>query len=257
MEIVQTNTAITPELRDRAILIHSKIEQGLVDLYVNMAIMIDEKLYVALGFNNVGEYLQELEISRRTAYEYAVIGRELMAVTDNTNLQGVRPRAHLAVGPKKLSDIIRYAKNQLPRLIESGEIEVDGEVLSTEDIQKTTRKELREQLKLVKEAREEASAAKSELRIKTLEAEALQRELEEARANKRNVTQENEIHECVTRAASKLHESLAEFQRIPRDAEFSEANKVEIVTQLNAAYDSIMFLRERYIALIEEFIAKS
>lgn len=256
MEVSPYNNYLEADRYQKAVIIDNRIKSGMLDVYMNMAIMVDEKLYKELGCATMNEYAAKLEMDRRTAYEYALIGRGLNQLQHSG--ESVETARHLlGMGTSKLADIVRHAREQLPRLVESGEIEINDEVYTVEQIEQTSRKELREQLKLVKEARQEAAALKSEVRIKTLENEQLAAELEDARRNRARVEEEKEVHECITRAASKLHDSLAEFQKLPSSNDLSDANKVEIVTQLNAAYDSILFLREKHVSLIEEFIAKS
>lgn len=257
-EIIQTEDGglinSTPERKNKALIVDSKIKDSVVDLWINISIMVDEELYRELGHSTAKEYFKKLDISSSLAYRYAFIGRGLREEKVKQIGSGsVHTYGHLGdIGSSKMEQIIRNAREELPRLIAEGKMEIDDDELSVDDLKKRSLKEMRRQLTALKTAEEESKEAKAALRLKEKENESLLKDVERLRRNQRNVELEEEKVHHLEMIGNHAEEMAYLMEAISIDESDSFKIKADLCLYLSMIDDRLRAARHKFRHIIEE-----
>ena len=223
--------------REKALIMDSKIKDAMTDIYIASSVIIDEELYKELGHETARSYFNQIAISERKAYQYAVIGREM------------RPYAYLgdgkinpktekvaALGYSKLTDIVRYAKDQIDDLINKGELTIGGETMSQEDLENKTVRGLRRELKDAKEAKERALKAEQELKHARRSVDDLKADNEVLQKYQQEVANDREIREQLERASSSMADTIRYLRSIDTN-KLDDTTAPEFVDRVNSCFD--------------------
>jgi hypothetical protein len=240
-------SADSGEIVDRkqmAAILDRQIKSAMTDIYIATSEIIDHKLYQELGHSTAASYFETLAISERKAYQYAVIGRELRPhayLSDGKENPKAKQTANL--GYSKLEEIVRHAKDQIDNLIQNGQIQIGGETLSREEIESKSVRDLRNQLKEAKAAKEENERLKYEKKHLERSVEDLKEDNERLAKYKTGITQEKEVREALESFSAHISDAIR-FARGVKLDELDEHLQAEVVKRINTGFD----LLERYSA---------
>jgi flagellar motility protein MotE (MotC chaperone) len=230
--------------KQMATILDRQLKSAMTDIYIASSEIIDHKLYQELGYSTAASYFETLAISERKAYQYAVIGRELRPhayLSDGKENPKAKQTANL--GYSKLEEIVRHAKDQIDNLIQNGQIQIGGETLSREEIESKSVRDLRNQLKEAKAAKEENERLKYENKHLERSVEDLKEDNERLAKYKTGITQEKEVREALESFSAHISDAIR-FARGVKLAELDEHLQAEVVKRINTGFD----LLERYSA---------
>lgn len=228
---------ITLEMRDRALIVDSNLKKSMLDGFIAMSEMIDEKLYLALGFQSAKSYFSDLQISSSTAYLNAQIGREFRQALSSGD-KSVQSIGHsvAGLGIAKLSSIIERGTESFQKLIREGTLEIGDDELTIDDIKRTSSRELKKELNELKKAQEKVGTLEYELKFAEKELEAANKELEDLKRFSPVRDSSVEYRAAIKISLNHFELSVKELRRINPE-ELSDADQADLRTKANMMYD--------------------
>lgn len=193
-------TAVMPEQYTQAAQLHAEIQncaktaqENLYQMAIGFKKMRDEKLYIALGYDNFGDYCeQKAEMSRRSVYNYITVVEKL---------------------PKEfVQRLHKFETKKLLMLTEVSE-EQRSELVESVDLENTTVKDLKEKIKELESRNTEADKVNAESRQ-----QLAQREEEINRLKGENLKLQNRDE----KSASKLAAEAAKTEDLKAEKEHLE-----------------------------------
>jgi uncharacterized protein YmfQ (DUF2313 family) len=244
-----------PHKLARAIFVDNEIRRHSISLYVNLSVMMDERLFEQLGFETAKDYItdlsQTLSITTRQIYVLASIGREFKPyalLPDGTVSENAERAAVL--GQKKLSLIAKHAKEEVAKLIEQGKIEIGDEELTLDDLKKKSVKALRDEMKEMSSKAQRTDELDAKLKLKEKENEDLLKELKELRPLKEQLTSRREIKTGLSAAGEHIAAAARIFASINISALDEDLQK-EVAMSLNMTYDVLLSYRDKNIEIFD------
>lgn len=239
---------ITQELREAFLMDHGKVEGAFWQIAFALAKIRNMKSYLAAGFTGFEDYASKaLPLGLRQAYGYALVGDSFKEYEDKL--------LHSSAGNygiTKAKLIASQGEKEVRRLMKKGKIKFGEKMLSEEELENSTVKDLRALLKLAEQDAEKykEKAGKAELLEEKLKnAELEMQDLQEFyKENKDDATQNDEIQALLEKASNHLvwlrrellpvntNRRYEEGRETPRDKDI--AHSIWFITQsmIDTAY---------------------
>jgi len=241
-EIVQ----ITQEMRDRAVIVDANLKKSMLESYIALSEMVDDKLYLALGYTTAREYFASIGTSDRMAYLSAQIGREFRQALGSGE-KSVKSISHSVanLGVLKLRQIIQAGSEKFQQLVADGSIVIEDRELSVDEISRRSANDLKDELKKLREKSQEADELQMQLKIKQRELDSTMSDLQDLKKYEPIREKVSAFRESYSKLNKQAEDMMLNLNRIEADQLLPE-NQAELVKFLNGFYDLMELYRQRY-----------
>jgi hypothetical protein len=269
----QKLTKVTPEMKHLATEMMQHLQAASVMMSVALARMVDEKLFLALGFSSAREFIETtLPFSKSTAYRitdqgrlylkaYPILQGSVPPAGHIESSQSVPPAGHMteadlpenlllfhAIGTEKMNELKHIEDIDFEEVLHNGHVVMsDGQEFTLEEIRNISKRELRA---LIKEKR--GSDRRYRERITRLEEKNKQLKSEMKLTQDELQKQEGQILDAreIDRLYQRRHRTYSEQLEMLREAEDFIFKARGRVINANITKESNLEIRELLIEVL-------
>jgi len=165
----------TEQRQKRALILDAKLDDALLESFIYMAEIVDDRLYEELGYDNARDYFKAKELEVRQVYRYAQIGRLIKPHLDGSDYK----RQVAGIGSSKLQLLASKLDDQIEHLMKDGKIVMGGEEYTAEELQTLGYRDIIEQLKKTSKRVDDYEVVQEQKKNAELERDHLKKEIKE------------------------------------------------------------------------------